>query len=260
VPKSRLVGLSVLLAVGATSLPLLVNTTPAVASARPGTAAGWTPRTPAVPMEECHVGRQTTATLITGTTSPPVVVGQPIEIDVEVVNQCPGSGGTPSGSVRVSDGTHHCGAAVFGSYTVATGNCRITEDADGTYTFNAAYRGNALLAPSATATGTPVTVGNRETSTTALTLSVTTITYGDEQVENLTATVSPEFTGTPTGTVRIKASNTRLCVITLSGAEGSCTLSATQLQAGTYDVVAHYSGSMDFKSSASSTETLTVTS
>jgi Bacterial Ig-like domain (group 3) len=91
-------------------------------------------------------------------------------------------------------------------------------------------------------------------------LSVTTITYGDEQVENLTATVSPEFTGTPTGTVRIKASTKRLCVITLSGAEGSCTLSATQLEAGTYDVVAYYSGSLKFKSSKSSTETLTATS
>jgi hypothetical protein len=48
-------------------------------------------------------------------------------------------------------------------------------------------------------------------------------------------------------------------VITLSGAEGSCTLSATQLGAGTYSFVATYGGSTTFKGSTSAKETLTVT-
>jgi hypothetical protein len=35
-------------------------------------------------------------------------------------------------------------------------------------------------------------------------------------------------------------------VTTLSSGKGSCTLSATQLDAGTYSLVATYSGSTDF--------------
>jgi hypothetical protein len=48
-------------------------------------------------------------------------------------------------------------------------------------------------------------------------------------------------------------------VITLSGGTGSCTLSAEQLGAGTYHLVATYSGDADFKASASASKTLTVT-
>jgi hypothetical protein len=66
------------------------------------------------------------------------------------------------------------------------------------------------------------TVTVKSASKTVLTLSATKVTYGDEQVEKLSVTVSPEFAGpTPTGKVSISESKTTLCVITLSSGKGS---------------------------------------
>jgi hypothetical protein len=75
-----------------------------------------------------------------------------------------------------------------------------------------------------------------------------------------TVTVSPEFTGTPTGTVTVSAGKTTLCKIeTLSKGKGTCSpTSATVLGVGTYSVVATYSGSAEFDSSSSSAESLKV--
>ncbi|MFZ2057794.1 MAG: Ig-like domain-containing protein [Acidimicrobiales bacterium] len=99
----------------------------------------------------------------------------------------------------------------------------------------------------------------KATSKTALKLSATKLTYGDEGVEQLSVTVSPEFAGsTPYGSVTIKESTTTLCVITLSSGKGSCTLSSTKLPVGTYSLVTTYAGSTHFGGSASAKETLTV--
>ena len=98
------------------------------------------------------------------------------------------------------------------------------------------------------------------TSKTVLGLSKSKVTLGDEQVEVLSATVKPEFAGpTPTGSVSVTESATTLCVIALSSAKGSCTLSADQLPAGSYDLAASYSGDMDFQASVSAQKSLTVT-
>ena len=100
---------------------------------------------------------------------------------------------------------------------------------------------------------------NPATPKTALKLSATKVTYGDEGVEHFSVTVSPQYSGTTaTGTVTVKQSTTTLCVITLSGAKGSCTLSAEKLAVGTYGLVATYKGSTDFGGSASAKESVTV--
>ena len=99
----------------------------------------------------------------------------------------------------------------------------------------------------------------KATTKTALKLSVTKVTYGHEQTEHLSVTVSPQLAGSkPTGTVTVKASTGALCAITLSSGKGSCTLSAKKLNAGTYHLVATYGGSSNFKGSASTKETLTI--
>jgi hypothetical protein len=93
---------------------------------------------------------------------------------------------------------------------------------------------------------------------TALKLTTTTVTYGQEQTERLSVAVSSQYGGTmPTGTVTVKASMTTLCRITLSSGRGSCTLSARKLRAGTYGLVAIYGGSTNFKGSTSAKKTLT---
>jgi hypothetical protein len=94
---------------------------------------------------------------------------------------------------------------------------------------------------------------------TVLALSATKVTYGDEQVEQLSVTVSPQSSGSmPTGTVTVNESTMTLCTIELSSGKGSCKLSAKKLNAGTYEVLATYAGSANFYGSASAKETFTV--
>ena len=93
-----------------------------------------------------------------------------------------------------------------------------------------------------TSSSTPVqsfSVGSANTTTsttTSLELSAREVTYGDEQVEQLSVSVSPQHSGTtPTGTVTISGAN---CQITLSSGKGSCTLPVTYFNAGNRQMVA----------------------
>jgi hypothetical protein len=140
----------------------------------------------------------------------------------------------------------------------ATGTCSITEDAASSYALTASYPGDANFNSSSTSGSTALSVG-KAASTTALKLSATRVTYGHEQVEHLSVTVSPQYSGiTPTGSVTIKVSARTLCVIKLKSGKGSCMLSPKRLKAGTYHLVATYSGSANYKGSISAKETLTV--
>jgi predicted RNA-binding protein with TRAM domain len=96
-------------------------------------------------------------------------------------------------------------------------------------------------------------------STVALLLYPSTVTYGQEQVEKFSVTVSPNYPGpVPAGSVSIKKSTTTLCVIQLSSAKGSCTLTGMQLPTRTYSVYATYSRNANFVGSTSSSKKLTV--
>jgi hypothetical protein len=199
------------------------------------------------------IGGDGTATLITSTTASPVV-GQPITVGVSVGVNSPGSG-TATGSVTVSDGGSQTCVA---SLSAGTGSCQITETAAALHSFTATYSGDRNDSSSVTLASTPVTVG-KATSVTHVTLSSTGVTYGDEGAVTLSVDTSPEFAGSlPTGSVTVDDSTTALCVITLSAGRGSCTLSASQLGAGSYRIVATYGGSSDFDVSTSGTATLVV--
>jgi subtilase family serine protease len=99
-----------------------------------------------------------------------------------------------------------------------------------------------------------------DTTKTTLKLSSPTITHGHEQVETISVTVSGGGTGTPGGTVTVKAGSKILCTITLSQGSGSCKLSASKLAVGSYSVVATYAGNADFETSTSPTRKLKVVS
>jgi hypothetical protein len=195
---------------------------------------------------------------ITAHSSNPVV-GQHITFDVQVAGQFTGTDvPAPSGEASVSDGTQSCLVPLSGTAGVASGVCTLTEEASGAYSFTASYPGDSNWDASASSGATPVTVA-AATSKTALKLSDSTVTYGDEHVERLSVTVSPEYAGaTPAGEVTVKDSKTSLCVIKLSSAKGSCRLSADRLAVGTYRLSARYGGSTDFVASNSSTKILTV--
>jgi hypothetical protein len=94
-----------------------------------------------------------------------------------------------------------------------------------------------------------------------LTPSATSVPYGHEQVVNFGVLVRPQFTGNPSGTVKIVSGATTLCSLVLSSGLGSCSVavsSPTLLAAGTYAVTAAYSGSAFFATSTSGPATFTV--
>jgi hypothetical protein len=84
------------------------------------------------------------------------------------------------------------------------------------------------------------------------------VTFGDEQVETFTATVSPQFDGQPTGVVTVKAGTTTLCSFGLVNATGQCSLTASQLRPGSYQLTASYGGDNTYLTSEDTTQTLTV--
>jgi hypothetical protein len=92
----------------------------------------------------------------------------------------------------------------------------------------------------------------------SLSLATSKITYGHEQSAKLSVTVTPRAGGIPTGQVTVKAGSSGLCIITLSGGAGSCTLAATKLRPGTYQLSASYSGDTVYHGSTSAQHTLTV--
>ena len=125
------------------------------------------------------------------------------------------------------------------------------------YSFTVAAVNSVGTGPSSAASNSVTPA--KATSEIALKLSSTKVTYGDEQVEHISVIVSSQHSGSmPAGTVTIKASATTLCVIKLKSGKGSCMLSPKRLKAGTYHLVATYSGSANYKGSTSAKETLTV--
>jgi hypothetical protein len=89
-------------------------------------------------------------------------------------------------------------------------------------------------------------------TTTVLSMSKSSVTYGREAPETFSAVVSSSG-GHPTGNVTISSSAGTLCTVGLSAGKGSCNLTAVQLPAGAYsDVVATYAGSGRYAGSSSS--------
>jgi len=149
------------------------------------------------------------------------------------------SGSMPTGTVNLSEsGVRLCTITL----SAGAGSCRLdaTRLDARDYHIVAAYRGDDVFVSSVT--GGRLTV-LKAPSTTAFKLSATALTYGDEQVENLTVTVSSQYPGSmPTGIVTVRGQSLRLCTITLSAGSGSCSLSATELAMGSHQVFATYHG------------------
>jgi Bacterial Ig-like domain (group 3) len=103
-----------------------------------------------------------------------------------------------------------------------------------------------------------VTGSITQPTSTALSLSSARVTYGHEQSERLSVTVRARYSGTPGGTVDVKAGSATICVIHLIAGQGRCALTATKLRAGTYRLTAAYAGSAGYLGSTAAPKTLTV--
>jgi hypothetical protein len=169
--------------------------------------------------------------------------------------------------LSVSVSPQHSGTTPTGTVTISGANCQITlSSGKGSCTlpvtyFNAGnrqmvatYNGSSSFKRSASGKET-ITIA-AATTTTSLKLSATKVTYRDEQVEQLSVSVSPQYAGIrPTGTVTISGAN---CQIGLSSGKGSCRLSPTQFGTGNRQMVATYNGNQNFRRSASTKQTISV--
>jgi hypothetical protein len=172
-------------------------------------------------------------------------------IDVAVAAQY---GGTPTGEVQVTvDGGQVCYLQLIGGEAVCAFGA--SELPPGTYTVKAVYPGDANFKSSKSPS---VSLAVHETTATAISLSAGAATYGKEQKEKISVTVSPQVSSTVTGKVAITASGRPVCDITLSKGNGSCTLSSDDLPAGTYSLIASYAGTTVFDQSVSAPAALTV--
>jgi hypothetical protein len=154
-----------------------------------------------------------------------------------------GVGAPPNGETV----TFKVGAAVLGTATLSKGVATFSTSTlgVGTRAVKAVYGGDATFA-SSTSTAVQQSV-TKAGSTTSLISSLNPSVFG--QSVTFTATVAPQFSGTPTGTVTFKSGTTELGIVKLSGGVASYT--TTKLAAGTLSITAVYNGSASFTSSTS---------
>jgi hypothetical protein len=155
-----------------------------------------------------------------------------------------GSSGNPVVfSVDPASGSGVCAVSgtngVALSYTGA-GNCVIDANQAGNASFSAAPQVQRTILVA------------KATTVTRLSSSVIAVSYGRENTAVFSVTVTPQYTGTPTGTVTVAVGRTTLCTGTLSRGKATCSeRSWTALAPGTYSVIASYAGSAEFSASHS---------
>lgn len=201
-------------------------------------------------------GAAPSLTAITATTPSPVV-GQPVDVEVQVAGTATGRGvPAPGGSVTVSDGTRRCAAMLSGTEGTASGSCTLAEPAAGAATLRATYAGDADFAASASGP-VPITVAPSPTAT-SLTASPAHPVAGEPVT--LDAVVTGAYGGTapaPTGTVAV-TDGSQSCAAPLTGtggtASGSCTI--TETAPGAYAFEASYPGDANFTGSSGTTTTV----
>ncbi len=196
------------------------------------------------------------AATVTGLALSVASVGYGSRVDEEIaVSVAPQFAGTPTGTVQVTvNGGYACYLLLIGGEAVCA--FQTSELPPGTYSVKAAYYGDANFKSSKSPS---VELVVSETTKTAISLSASTATYGSEQKERISVTVSPQVPSTVSGTVTITASGSPICEIHLSSNKGTCTLSKTALAAGSYSMIATYAGTSVYDESASHATTLTIT-
>jgi hypothetical protein len=184
---------------------------------------------------------------------------------VTVTSSQPGS---PTGLVTVKTGSTTLCSFTLTNADDGAGSCKPTSGtilatSSTPYPVTATYAGDTDVAGSTSSPAQNLTV-NKATSSSALTLSASALTYGQGSGIGFSVTVSPQFTGAPTGLVSVMSGSTTLCTFTLSAAEngvGGCTeSSATVLPASgsPYPVTAVYAGDTNFTTSTSPSQNLMV--
>jgi hypothetical protein len=175
-------------------------------------------------------------------------------------------------SVTVTVGTTSCVASVVPSGSGGSGTCSIANSALAVsatpYPVSAAYLGDADLTSAATANAATGLTVAKDTSTTSVSESPTSVTYGSESAAVFRVTVvtgdGEVIPSTDSSTVSVGGTT---CTATItpsgSGGSGTCTIANSVLNASAtaYQVTATYSGDADVAGAPTSTAAtgLTVT-
>jgi hypothetical protein len=139
------------------------------------------------------------------------------------------------------------------------GSCALTASAlpPGTYQVMASYPGN--IAHLYSNYPQVILTVNAEPTTTALALSASTVTFGQEHAEQLRVRTVPASGDTATGTFTVLAGSNPVCTGILAGGVGSCAMPDLALPTGSYQLTASYSSDVYHAASASVPQPLTVT-
>ena len=191
------------------------------------------------PTESHTVSKTDTSTSITSDSPDPSVTGQSVTVHYDVTAV---GGGTPTGSVTVSDGTQSCTA------TVAAGQCTIAFSTTGAKSLTASYAGDSDFKASDSSTEAH-TVDKADTSTSITSDGPDPSVTGQSVTVHYDVAATAPGGGNPTGSVTV-SDGTQSCTATV--AAGQCTIAFTS--AGARSMTASYAGSSDYTSSTSTTE------
>jgi hypothetical protein len=204
--------------------------------------------TPATPHTVIAPNPANTTTTITSHLPDPSVVGQAVTVNFSVDVVAPGSG-TPTGNVRVSDGTQSC------TGSVAAGSCSISFTTAGMKALTATYLGDANFKVSTSAPATAHAVNKANTTTTITSDLPDPSAVGQSVTIRYSVAVVSPGSGTPAGNVTV-SDGTQSC--TGSVAAGSCSIDFATPGAKT--LTATYAGDGNFTGSASGTAAHSVAS
>jgi hypothetical protein len=146
------------------------------------------------------------------------------------------------------------GATVLGTGVLSGGSANFTTSAlpAGTNAIKAVYGGDSNFLGSTSKAVSQVV--SKATTTTTLVSSLNPSNVG--QSVTFTASVAPEFSGTPTGKVAFYDGTTLLKTVALSG--GAAEFTTSKLASGSHSIAATYDGSTSFSGSSSVPLTQTV--
>ena len=157
--------------------------------------------------------------------------------------------GTPTGNVAFFDSGNPLAVVPLNTGTASMPDSSLSV---GSHKITASYGGDSVFAPSTSAVLTQQIT--KATSAVALTSNPNPSSVN--QFVTLTATVTSQYGGTPTGSVTFKQGTTTLGTAQLASAQG--TLTYTFPTAGSFNIAATYTGDTNFKTSTSAQLTQTV--
>jgi sugar lactone lactonase YvrE len=190
-----------------------------------------------------------TSTTVFSATPSAATVGQTVSLKATVTTSS--GAGTATGSVTFSTNGITLGTAnLVGG--VATLSASSTGQPIGTYSVKAQYNGSTYVG---TSSGTG-NVSLKYATTTGLTATPNPVA-GNGTV-TLKATVAATTGGTPTGSVTFSSNGTTLATVNLVSGVASLTAPVSAYPAGTYPVIATYTGSSSDATSVSSTVNVVV--